>query len=171
MGRSETASRAAKPPYAFSETGLPRTSIALCGGHPSPRFDLNHSGLFSPAEAEALSVGVSCIQRVTQWVKERWSANVHGHLQLINDGAHPLTLRCVAKPEFVKLPAIFVILQPHHQLIDHVVQIYLLSRQTRIIIRAFTVWYTRRQFDRHGLSQCGRRSLAAVNGRVCCTDR
>ena len=61
---------------------------------------------------KSLSVGVSCKRRVTQWVKNGRSTGVHHHLQVINDGAHPPTLRSVGKPEFVKLPTIFVILEP-----------------------------------------------------------
>jgi len=53
---------------------------------------------------------MSCKQRVTQRTNKGRPAGVNRRLQLINDGAHPLTLCRIGKPLFVQLPPIFVVL-------------------------------------------------------------
>src|ERR1700757_3459442 len=115
-----------------------------------PRFVL------SQASRRSGVVGLRYKQRVTQRIKHGRPTGVYRQLQLLNDRAHPPALCSVGKPEFIELPTMFVIFQPKKQLVDHVVQVYLLSSQTRVISRPLTIRQARRQFDRHVPSVCSR---------------
>jgi len=102
---------------------------------------------------------VRYVQRLTQRIKHGRPTGVHRQLQLLNDPTHPPTLFSVDQPEFIELPTIFVILEPQNQFVDHVVQVHLLSSQTRVITRPLTIRQARRQFDRHVPSVCSRSLL------------
>ena len=66
---------------------------------------------------------------MTQRIEQGAPTGMHRRLETINDGAYPSTLYSVGKLVFVEFPTIFVILQLQKQLIDHVVQVHLLSSQ------------------------------------------
>ncbi|KEF97785.1 hypothetical protein K883_02561 [Mycobacterium sp. TKK-01-0059] len=51
-------------------------------------------------------------QRVTQRMKYGWPTRMHRQPQLLNDCVHLTSLFSVGKSEFIKLPTIFMILQP-----------------------------------------------------------